>query len=378
VAIGAMARSFKEAQTLLTPVYFLCFTPSLIAGLGDYDLKGAAALAPGVNVTLLARDLIVGRASAASIAAVVVSTLCYGALALALAARLYDSERLLASDDGTLSLGAWLRRLLGRSPRAVDAPTSTPNPANALALYGVAYVLLFFAFIPLQAWRLGPGLALSEWGGLLGLVVVYARATGQPLRDVLRLYRPRAGALVGAALIGLSAWAVVGFLAQWLLPVPKELIDNLRRVVAPPDGSRSLPMALVLMALTPAICEEALFRGPILRGFASRFPPLGAAVLTGALFGLYHVDVWRLIPTGLLGVALSLIALRSDSIIPAMRTHFINNACLVTLAQLGIDRSVSDVRPSLQVGLFLTACAVFAAGAQLVRTSGAEPTRRQV
>ena len=24
VAIGAMARSFKEAQTLLTPVYFLC------------------------------------------------------------------------------------------------------------------------------------------------------------------------------------------------------------------------------------------------------------------------------------------------------------------------------------------------------------------
>src|SRR5438309_6153475 len=80
VAIGAMARSFKEAQTLLTPVYFLCFTPSLIAGLGDYELRGAAALAPGVNVTLLARDLVVGRASALAIAAVVLSTLAYGAL----------------------------------------------------------------------------------------------------------------------------------------------------------------------------------------------------------------------------------------------------------------------------------------------------------
>jgi len=43
----AMARSFKEAQTLLTPVYFLCFTPSLIAGLGDWDLTSAAALVPG-------------------------------------------------------------------------------------------------------------------------------------------------------------------------------------------------------------------------------------------------------------------------------------------------------------------------------------------
>ena len=32
VAIGALARSFKEAQTLLTPVYFLCMAPALMAG----------------------------------------------------------------------------------------------------------------------------------------------------------------------------------------------------------------------------------------------------------------------------------------------------------------------------------------------------------
>jgi sodium transport system permease protein len=375
VAIGAMARSFKEAQTLLTPVYFLCFTPSLIAGLGDYELSSAAALAPGVNVTLLARDLMLGRATPIMIAAVVASTLCYGALAMGLAARLYDSERLLAADDGAgrMPLGAWLRRLLLGTARQTAAE---PKAAHALGLYALACVLLFYAFPPIQAWRFAPGLLISEWVGLFGLVFLYARGTGQRMVAVMRLQRARPRAILGAVLIGSTAWAVVGLPTAWILPVPKELIDSLRRMVAPVDGSRSLPFTLFLMALTPAICEEALFRGPILRGFARSFRPLGAALLTGLLFGLFHANLWRLLPAGALGVVLSLIALASDSIIPAMIAHFTNNACLVVLARFGVDDTASTARVGLQVGLFLTSCAIFAVGALLVR--GSDGRRRNL
>jgi len=370
VAIGSMARSFKEAQTLLTPVYFLCFTPALIGGLGDYELRGALMLVPGVNVTLLARDLVIGRATVGAVAAVVLSTLACAALALTLAARLYDSERLLSADDAQLRLGAWLRRLLGGGDGPRPRGTAgAPNAGHALALYGVACVLLFGVFIPLQTWRLGLGVLISEWVGLLGLVVLYARGTGQSLAGVLGLRRPRAGAVIGAALVGLSAWAVIGLLAEWISPAPEELVERLRRAVAPTDGSRGLAATLALMALTPAVCEEALFRGPILRGFAARFPPLTASVLTGVLFGLYHVDVWRLLPTGILGVTLSLIALRSGSIVPAMVTHFINNACLVTLAQLGVDRAAAALTRPAKAALFLGGCLVLACGALLVRRS---------
>jgi sodium transport system permease protein len=383
VAIGSMARSFKEAQTLLTPVYFLCFTPSLIAGLGDYDLGGGATLLPGVNVTLLARDLVVGKARAGAIVAVVASTLAYGALALGLASRLYDSERLLAADEGNLRLGAWLRRLLfgashGQRAHADGAGGGGPEPGgpvgptlgHAVALYGLAWVLLFFVFSPLQSWRIGPGLLLSEWGGLLGLVALYARSTGQTLAGAIRLRRPRAASLVGAALLGLSAWAVVGLPFQWLVPAPEEMVDRLRRTLAPVNEGSALPVALFLMALTPAVCEEALFRGPILRGLRTRFSPLAASVLTGLLFGLYHVDLWRLLPTGLLGVTLSLIALRSDSIVPAMVTHFMNNACLLTLDRLGATRPGKDLHGRTEVALFAAAAVVFAAGALLVRRGG--------
>jgi membrane protease YdiL (CAAX protease family) len=132
---------------------------------------------------------------------------------------------------------------------------------------------------------------------------------------------------------------------------------------------------LLLMALTPAICEEALFRGPILRGLASRFSPLGAAVLTGLLFGLYHVDVWRLVPTAVLGVILSLIALHSGSIIPSMLAHFINNGCLIVLAHRGVDDALTKLKLPTQIGLLALASLILALGAVLVRRSNSTAAR---
>ena len=382
VAIGALARSFKEAQTLLTPVYFLCMAPSLLAALGDFDLRGAAAFIPGVGVTLLARDLIVGHASLLGALAVLVSTTIYGASALVMAARLYDSERLLGSDDGGVTLRAWLRHLLfgSRGDRAraaapaaaaTAAATTTPTAGHALLLYAIAWLMLF-AFAPLQAWRLGPGIAAFQWVGLLGLTAIYARGSGRPLREVLRLRRPSLASLAGAILFGLSAWLVVGLMAEWLMPAPKQVIESLRRVVSPSESGRGFVLTLLLVALSPAICEEALFRGPILRGLLSRFSPLGAALLTGILFGLFHGDVWRFVPSALLGVGLSAIALASDSIVPAMVAHFINNACLLVLVHRGLDATEAGTQTKI---MLLVVGLVGLAGAAVLLVRGRQ-TRR--
>jgi sodium transport system permease protein len=378
VAIGSVARSFKEAQTLLTPVYFLCMAPSLTAALGDFRLDGVTAFIPGVNVTLLARDLIVGRAPLGLSLVVLASTIVYGLAALALAARLYDSERLFFADEAGVGLGAWIRHVVvGRRQESAgqELPGDPPTAGQALGLYAVACVLLFFLFVPLQSWRLGPGLAISEWGGLLGMTWIFARGRGQRLSATLRLRRPTLPATVGAILIGLSAWMVVGLLAEWILPAPKEVVERLRHIIAPASGDRGTFLTLLLMALTPAVCEEALFRGPILRGLRTRFSPAVTAILTGLLFGIYHLDAWRLIPTALLGIALSGIALAADSIIPAMAAHFTNNACLILLARLHADDTGTLSRGAKLAwgGLGL---AVFLIGAALL--SRAAKTRRDM
>ena len=64
---------------------------------------------------------------------------------------------------------------------------------------------------------------------------------------------------------------------------------------------------------------------------------------------------------------LSLVALRTGSIVPAMLAHFLNNACLVTLAQLRLDDRVSELGRGVQVAMFGAAAAVLATGAWLLR-----------
>jgi sodium transport system permease protein len=421
VAVGALARSFKEAQNLLTPVYFLCFAPALIATLGDFPLTGAALAIPGTNLTLLARDLMLGEATVAHVVFVILVTAAVGSLALGFAARMYDSERLLAAPDaGQLALGAWLRHLVlgdrrdpagrggdvdagvrpagargeamagesarggGRGPgpsspdslAAGHAGTTglAPSAGQAIALFGLAFVLWFFAFSWLQRWRLIPGLLISQWGGFLGLVVLYARWLGRPVGVVLWLRRPGRASLLGALLIGLSAWIILGVLADKLMAPPKELIDSMRRLIHPPGGDRSFAISLLALAITPAICEEALFRGAILRGLRTRFDPFASCLLTGLLFGVLHGDVWRLLPTALLGMLLSWVALATGSIVPAMVIHACNNGALVTIGYFGWDVAAEKLPASAEALTLGAAVASFVAGVVVIARNQRPPS----
>jgi sodium transport system permease protein len=60
VMAATAAKSFKEAQNFLTPIYFAFFGPAVAASLGEFPLTLGWAFVPGLNITLLTRDLILG------------------------------------------------------------------------------------------------------------------------------------------------------------------------------------------------------------------------------------------------------------------------------------------------------------------------------
>jgi sodium transport system permease protein len=308
VALGATARTFKEAQTLLLPVYFLTVAPAMAGAIGEYQLAGNVAWIPGMNITLLARDLLVGRATWSGGLAALASTLILSTVALAAAARIYDSERLVAPTP--------------RRQRLAGVAGRTTNAGDALVLFALAFLLLYFVFLPIEQRHLGAafwsqnGSACSGWCGS-------SRACPDRPSSVAGFSRPSVRTVLGAALAGCSAWAAVAIVSEWLLPVPKQLLEELRKTLVPLDGSRGFLATLLLVAASPAICEECLFRGPILRGLRTRFHATAAVVLTAVLFGLFHLDLYRLIPTTILGVLLGFIALESGSIVPSMVAHFL-------------------------------------------------------
>lgn len=366
VAIGSIARGFKEAQSFLMPVYFLCIAPALIGGVGEYRLAGAAALVPAMNVTLLARELLLGTARLGPTLLALGSTVFYGCLALAFAARVYDSERFLdpaAARDRQ-------RQGRERAPGVDDAP---PTAGQALTAFALGFLLLVFVFLPWQKRNLVQGLLGLQYLGMLGLVAVMARLTRKPLAGMIALRRPAGSALMGAVLIGSSAWAAVALLSDWLVPVPKEVIEQLRRTLLPENAGRGLFANLMLIAVTPAICEEVLFRGVILRGLATRLAPSAAIVITGVLFGIFHLDVHRLLPTTLLGIILSWLAWQSGSLLPSMIAHFLNNGLLVTLASTKFEERVGNLGTAASAAIFAVAVVVAGMGVYLVRRGGGAP-----
>jgi sodium transport system permease protein len=354
VAVGATARTTKEAQLLLLPIYFVTVAPAMAGAVGDYRLAGITTFIPGMNLTLLARDLLAGHATLGGILGTLASTVLLSAVALAFAARVYDSERMVAPS---------LRRSPGRPPT-----TRKTSAGDAMVLFALAFLLLYFVFLPLEQQHLVLGLLVAEWLGLFGLVYLFARLSGQAFAQALG-YRPlKARAVVGAALIGCSAWAVVSLVSDWLLPVPKELLEQLRRSLIPLDGSRGLLATLLLVAVSPAICEESLFRGPVLRGLRARLGGPAAVALTALLFGLFHMDVYRLIPSTILGILLGTIALESQSIVPSMIAHFCNNGMLILLVHLRLDDRMESLGHASLATIGAASILLTAVGVALVRS----------
>jgi membrane protease YdiL (CAAX protease family) len=113
----------------------------------------------------------------------------------------------------------------------------------------------------------------------------------------------------------------------------------------------------------------------VLRGLATRLAPSAAIICTGVLFGMFHMDVWRLLPTALLGMVLSWVAWQSRSLLPSMLVHFLNNAILVVLSTARIEERLGKVGKPATAAIFIGAVVVSGVGVYLVRRGGRTPQR---
>jgi membrane protease YdiL (CAAX protease family) len=100
-----------------------------------------------------------------------------------------------------------------------------------------------------------------------------------------------------------------------------------------------------------------------------RFSAPAACLLTGILFGVLHGDIWRFIPTALLGALLSWVALASGSIVPSMVIHLINNGALIILGFYGLDQAAEKLSAPAQAEILVGAVALFVGGIAAIRRS---------
>jgi sodium transport system permease protein len=94
MTIALFAKSYKEAQSYITPIMMLVIIPAVAAML-PVDLNAKLALVPILNASLLCKELVTGTYHWNYIAIIFFSTCVYAAAALFLAVKMFQREEVL-------------------------------------------------------------------------------------------------------------------------------------------------------------------------------------------------------------------------------------------------------------------------------------------
>ena len=322
LAVGVFAKDFKDGQNLLTPVLMGIMLPSLTSTVPGTELNPWTAFLPIGNIALLIRALFVGEAKPDLIFLTLLASVLYAALAVAFAARVFEREAILLGGKDTL------RGLFGIDRRPGEVPRATPS--LALSVFAVALVTAFYGSLLLKKAGILTALFVVEYGFFLLPLVLVVALLKLPARDTLSLRAPSARAILASVLLGLAGWTVAGGLVR-LMPPPESLVRALEKVLLLEGAPRSLWLVWLAVAITPAVCEELLFRGLVLSGMRrlGLCPAVGAAAL---LFALAHSSIYRLLPTFCLGVLFGYAVWKSGSVVTGMIGHALNNGLMATLA----------------------------------------------
>lgn len=87
---------------------------------------------------------------------------------------------------------------------------------------------------------------------------------------------------------------------------------------------------LVFLAVLPAIFEELLFRGIILNGL-KQYGKVKAVIFSALLFALMHGSIDQTLYPILLGIVFGFVAIKTNSVVPTIIMHFINNSTVIII-----------------------------------------------
>lgn len=377
LGVAVRAHSFKEAQNTLTPIYIVVILPAMLPMVPGIDFGPMLALVPIAGVSLLFRDLMGGGAPLLPAALALISTAAYAAAALAFAAHAFGREDVLfgadaAAPPGKSGWAAFIERLGEREGRR-------PGLLPAFGLVVGVGALYFYVGRTLQlAFGLEgvlTGILASQWLLMFLPAAAFIALGGFDARASLSLTGPSGRQLLAALLIiagGIPVgWAIVR-LQMHFLPVPEDLLRGLEQLLTA-RTARQVLVLLVVVAVTPAICEEMVFRGVLLGGMRDRLSPAAAIGLNAVVFGAFHLSyesALRFLPTAWLGLLIAWVVWRTGSIWTGVAMHFANNATLVLLmaspaALAWLGGPAGEVR----VEILLAAGGALAAGLLLLRAS---------
>ncbi len=240
-----------------------------------------------------------------------------------------------------------------------------PKPAIGILVFGLILILMIFAGAPIQTAFGMYGVAITELM-LLACALIAALIFKWDFKKIFKIHKPKGRQIIGTLVLWFASYlATILVTLIIMLLFPDGLLERSAQINSI-FASVPLWISLVIAAVLPAVCEEALHRGFILYSFKNIKSRWVTIMLMGFIFGIFHLDLYRFLPTAVMGFMLTYIMIETQNILFPALFHFVNNAFSVLSSSLA-SKMTSDLHAAAaqasemtlaSVGIYCIFCAV--------------------
>jgi sodium transport system permease protein len=324
LSISTYSRNIKEAQSYQTPLIFGSIMLSMVSFLPGFELNLGFALIPIVNFSLLIRDIMLSNYNIHYLLIIIGYTILLDIVVIGISIKLFNSESVLFRTAEEKSLKFW-----GKGKKDVL------SSQFVMLVFFVLILGLYYFGGSWQGKEIMSGLVKTQLIIILLPVLLILKVSKTNIKSTLRLNKTNPVnflLVLIAAIPALTVVAVLGQMINLVFPISQSYLEGMNNLLN--SSNYGFLYSIFVIGVLAGICEETLFRGYIINGFKK----LGfwkAIAISGLLFGIFHLDPFRLVPATLLGMWMGYLVLRTNSIFIPMFAHFVNNSLTIIMTTYG-------------------------------------------
>jgi len=205
-----------------------------------------------------------------------------------------------------------------------------PSILEANIFYFILGILLFSLGSYVQSREIYSGLLITEYLIILIPNLFFLKLKGLSLKETLRLNRISLKQAIYIVFIMIFSYPIAVFFNTLIIAILNLFGETVVTTVPMPDSGSKYLLSLLIIAISPGVCEEIMFRGTMMRAYEGLGKRM-AIICSAILFGIFHLNLQNLIGPIFLGLILATIVYKTNSIYASILGHGLNNTIAMTL-----------------------------------------------